>query len=622
MSKRYDQGASISDVTRFAAAPGSDVQFSRMTSNPRVWTTLNAGDIVPIYCAEVLPRDSFSVDVDAVIRQTTLLTPTMDNMEVDIYAFFVPNRVVNRSWSNVMGENSSGTWTSPDVALAPLLADDYTGDTLSIPVGSVADYYGFPTQVPIRTEHLKMCNDLKFRGYLEIYNEFFRDQNYQPPIPYSKLNVYEGFFAASTESVGMSSSSRTLSIAAASAVSDGGYGAGSVIKELYGEGSPSLSSAVNVSMRTHWSALDKPLKANKLHDYFTSVLPSPQKGRDVVFSIGGMAPLKTGSDYSAVGGSSDAIRFGAAGLGTEAVSNVLLFLSDSARTANRNLTAATSGGGVSAPTSGFSVTNTNLYADLSKAGGLSVNDVRLGFAMQQTFEHLGRSGSRYREFVWSFFGLETEDPYKDIPEYLGHVRRSLDIYQTAQTAPSAEGSTPQGNLAAFGYTSTSGELFHKTFLEHGYVHIFAVVRHRNVYSSYLARDNFRRSMFDFYVPELANISEQPVYTREINPFVDTDDGVFGYQEAWAEYRFDPDRVSGYMRPGVSESLGIWNYADDLDTGLEIADGDFITSNSEEVLNRSLSVTSETAPQFKAQFGFRVTKERPMPTYSVPGLNIV
>lgn len=618
MSNRYNQGASIADVTRFAAAPGSDVQFSKMTSNPRVWTTLNAGDIVPIYCAEVLPRDSFSVDVDAVIRQTTLLTPTMDNMEVDIYAFFVPNRVVNRSWSNVMGENSSGTWTAPDVALAPLLADDFSGATLQIPVGSVADYYGFPTQAPIRAEHLKMCNDLKFRGYLECYNEFFRDQNYQPPIPYSKLNVYEGFMSPSGSSVGMAGSSN-LVIPSSDVASDGGYGAGSVLKEVYGEGSVSRPQSASIPSRSHWSALGKPLKANKLHDYFTSVLPSPQKGRDVVFSIGDLAPLKTGGDY-AVGGSPGVIRFGADGLSTQATNNVLLFLSEAGRSTNRNLSAANSGS--SAPTSGYSVKNTNLYADLSQAGGLSVNDVRLGFAMQQTFEHLGRSGSRYREFVWSFFGLETEDPYKDIPEYLGHVRRSLDIYQTAQTAPSAEGSTPQGNLAAFGYTSTSGELFHKTFLEHGYVHIFAVVRHRNVYSSYLARDNFRRSMFDFYVPELANISEQPVYTREINPFVNTDDGIFGYQEAWAEYRFDPDRVSGYMRPGVSESLGIWNYADNLDTGLEIADGDFITSNSEEVLNRSLAVTSEVAPQFKAQFGFRVTKERPMPTYSVPGLNIV
>lgn len=619
MSKRYNQGASIADVTRFAAAPGSDVQFSKMTSNPRVWTTLNAGDIVPIYCAEVLPRDSFSVDVDAVIRQTTLLTPTMDNMEVDIYAFFVPNRVVNRSWSNVMGENSSGTWTAPDVALAPLLADDFSSASLQIPVGSVADYYGFPTQAPIRAEHLKMCNDLKFRGYLEIYNEFFRDQNYQPPIPYSKLNVYEGFMSPSGSSVGMAGSS-SLVIPRSDVATDGGYGAGSVLKEVYGEGFVSRPQSVSIPSRSHWSALGKPLKANKLHDYFTSVLPSPQKGRDVVFSIGDTAPLKTGNDYS-VGGLSNVIRFGATGLESEATGRVLLYLSDSAKAANRNLSAATENTS-STPAQGYSISNTNLYADLSQAGGLSVDDVRLGFAMQQTFEHLGRSGSRYREFVWSFFGLETEDPYKDIPEYLGHVRRSLDIYQTAQTAPSAEGSTPQGNLAAFGYTSTSGELFHKTFLEHGYVHIFAVVRHRNVYSSYLARDNFRRSMFDFYVPELANISEQPVYTREINPFVDTNDGVFGYQEAWAEYRFDPDRVSGYMRPGVSESLGIWNYADDLDTGLEIADGDFITSNSEEVLNRSLAVTSETAPQFKAQFGFRVTKERPMPTYSVPGLNIV
>ena len=191
MAQRYMQNPPVSDRTRFAAALFSDVEHSRMTATPTHWTCMNAGDIVPIYCREVLPNESLLVSVDAVIRQMTLLTPTMDNMTIDIYAFFVQNRVVNESWINVMGENTSGSWKAPEVSLAPL----YTGNTaVQIPVGSVADYYGYPTQGKMPAAVLQNCNDLRFRGYLEIYNTRFRDQNYQPPIPYSKLNVYEGFF--------------------------------------------------------------------------------------------------------------------------------------------------------------------------------------------------------------------------------------------------------------------------------------------------------------------------------------------------------------------------------------------------------------------------------------------
>lgn len=621
MSQGYIQNPVVNSTTRFTAAPMSDLEFSRMTAAPVHITTMDAGSIVPIYYREVLPHEAVSLSVDAVIRQNTVSTPTFGNMECDIYAFFVPNRIVNESWKNVMGENSSGAWIAPEVSLVPLYSTRSNAPAVQIPVGSVADYYGFPTQAPIPAVVLQMCNDLKFRGYLEIYNTRFRDQNYQPPIPYSKLNVYEGFLEAPGNRSLIPSTNNPSAPTSIpdTLVADGSAGAGAVVKAVYGDGNPERVSALNLPARaTSWSALQKPLKANKLHDYFTSVLPSPLKGPDVVFNINATLPVTTATSALLTGPHAP-IRFVSSNVGSAPATRQVLSVSNT----NGEVGNTTADG---FPPANLSAAENyypnNLQVDLSNAVGISVEDLRYGAAVQQVYEILARGGSRYREYINSFFGLDVDDPFCDIPRYLGHIRRNLDLYQTAQTSPSVEDSTPQGNLAAFGYTATGGALFQSTFVEHGYIHVFAVIRHRNLYASYLSRDNFRLNTLDFYTPPLANISEQPVYTREINPFAMDTDAVFGYQEAWAEYRMEQDFVTGYMRPGIKGSLALWNYADEFDSTLEIADEDWLKSNSAEVLDRTLAVTSEQGPQFKALFRFTVDKELPMPTYSVPGLDII
>lgn len=628
---KYSQGNTGSE-THFSQGIMGETEFSRMESVSTHVTTFNAGDIIPIYYAEVLPHDTFSIDIDAVIRQNTLLTPTMGNMIADFYAFFVPNRVVNKSSAYVFGENPNSSWTATPVSFAPLLRASYEFPQIQIPVGSVADYYGFPTQQPFPTDVLKTCNDLKFRGYVEIYNEFFRDQNYQPPVPYSKLNVYEGFFEQSSgDYVGLDGSTSAMNILVAQP-DDGTYGAGSIAQEVFGNIPRSgLLSVPTFRSSSSFNALALPLKANKLHDYFTSVLPSPQKGPQVFVpiegAIEGVAPVFPSASNIAASSLYPGLRWHATGSNSFPGATELFDLktrSDGASGPSVNTFAVQT---TQSTNPSVGVYPANLFVDLQNANvsglSLSVSDLRLSAAVQQVYEALGRGGSRYREYVRSFFGIEVDDPFKDIPTFLGHIRRELNLYQTAQTSASESGNTPQGNLAAFGYTQASGQLFAPfTALENGYIHVFVVVRHKNIYPSYLSPDNFRLNMFDFYQPQLANISEQPVYTKFINPFVSDSTQVFGYQEAWAEYRYDPDRVSGYMRPGVSGSLALWNYADDFSSSLTIADSEFIKSNSQAVLDRTLAVTSSVAPQLKGQFVFKVDKQRPMPTYSVPGLDIV
>lgn len=605
----------------FSEALFSEAENSRMTASPIHYTTLNAGDIVPIYCREVLPFQHTSINLDFVLRQTTLLTPTMSNMMVDYYAFYVPNRVVNQSFKAVMGENYNGSWTGNPVSLAPL-KNSSVGST-QIPIGSIADYYGFPTQQPIPNSVLSSMHDLKFRGYVSIYNEYFRDQNYQPPIPISYLNVYQGFLDSENDTIPIGASSALSS----STPPDGSYGVGSVANALYGSSS-SAGGSINLLPRkalNSFRAIMKPLKANKLHDYFTSALPSPQKSPSAVLvPVSGTLsaiPVTTSSSLSP--SSSVPLQWRSTGS----------ILPVSSRFNLKTETAST-GSGLGITTGSPSTESAGNYslapANLVTVSGstvsgldIDISDIRMAAAIQQVYEALGRGGSRYRSYLANFFGIDVDDPFGDIPKRLGHLRRDLDVYQTAQTSASIEDSTPQGNLAAFGYTANGGELFGDvTFIENGYLHIFAVVRHKNVYSSFLAKDNFRMNMLDFYQPQLCNISEQPIYAYEINPFASSPFNAICYQEAWADYRYEPDYVSGYMRPGIEESLSLWNYADDFDSGLQVIDSNFMKSNSEQVLNRTLAVTSELAPQFKAAFRFYVTKTLPMPVYSVPGMDII
>lgn len=611
MSNLYKQISNFGTESHFSAAVTGELAFSRMTSTPQHLTTFNAGDIVPLYCLEVLPHDTISMSSDFVVRQTTVLTPTMGSMEIDIYAFFVPNRVVNESWKSVMGENVNGSWTAPEITLAPLFDPQISPSvsTVQVPVGSVADYYGFPTQQPLPVTVLSQCHDLKFRGYVEIYNEYFRDQNYQPPIPYSKLNVYEDFLHLSSD--------YTLGRITTAMDQDDSYGSGALGQAIYGNMDSVGTSTIRVNNSSSFNILAVPLKANKLHDQFTSVLPTPQKGSDILVPLAGMAPVVT-SDVN-VFNSVDPLRWRFLD-GTAPITAGAYNLVTTVPPSSGNLSASTNLGSLS-QTSNESLVPANLWADLNAVPSVTIAELRTAAAVQQVYEQLARSGSRYREYIRAFFGLEVDNPYKDIPTYLGHIRRNLDLYQTAQTSSSVEGSTAQGNLAAFGYTANGGNLFTTTFLEHGYIHILGVVRHKNVYSSFMARDNFRLNMLDWYQPPLANISEQPVYTREINPFYTKSDQVFGYQEPWYEYRYDPDYVSGYLRPGVENSLSLWTYADDFDSALAISTGKWLQSNSREVLDRTLAITSSLAPQLKGQFKFVIDKERPMPTYSVPGLDI-
>lgn len=633
MANRYNQGSHFAGATRFVSAPMSEVEFSKMNSPCRVITDMNAGDIVPVLCLETLPHSTFSIDFNYVNRLlSAAYVPTMGELIFDVFAFHVPNRVVNDSWKNVLGENTSGFWSAPEVDLAPLTK--ITSGTLQIPVGSVADYYDLPTQRPIPYAVLSQMSDLVFKGYVCCFNEYFRDQNYQNPIICSKLNIYQGFdLSVGSTVVNQVKSSRP----------DGSYPSGAVAQAVLGQSSKTgvllniTGQGEQFAYKSSFSMLDKPLKANKLHDVFTSVLPSPQKGDSIEFSVSGQIPVdlhgtrvgETYADFSGTGLHGITDFPGQAGvqfLGMEKEGDngeVLLqgfndtneiLLNDSLRSQLEYL-------------------NISGTVDLADSIGVTVDELRSAIATQQVLELLARGGSRYWSFLKSFFGVQVDDPFPDIPTQIGHYRSNLDMYQVAQTSQSTEESQ-QGALAAYGYTTSGSALFTKTFIEHGFIHIFAVVRHKSVYPTYVPPHWFKRKTFDFYLPQFANISEQPIRLATLNPFrADSLELALGFQECFWDYRFIPDRCRGVFRsgakPSTDPSLGydsapfdIWHYGNMYDADFTVVNGDWLVSDTQAILDRTLRVSSELSPQFVCQFDFMITKQLPMPVYSVPGLDTI
>jgi hypothetical protein len=245
---------------------GPSLRFSRNRFNMPFQhsTAYNAGDIVPLMTDYVYPGDSWKTRLSFLTRMFTPLAPVMSNMYQDFYAFFVPWRIVWEHTKQFFGENETGAWTAALDRLVPQHPIDVQSiqngtasqfpngagvghssgtagwfDTEgNLPAGSLGDYMGIVTPRFDTPAEGASISDLFRRAYLQVYNDWFRDENIIDPVLFSK-----GDTQASGESV------------------------------------------------FYWSPC---LKAAKFHDYFTSLLPEAMKGP--VPTIGDFMPVVATSD--------------------------------------------------------------------------------------------------------------------------------------------------------------------------------------------------------------------------------------------------------------------------------------------------------------------------------------
>ena len=567
---------------RFSDAPAMYMKRTKFDRSHVYKTTFNSGKLIPVFVDEVLPGDTTRMSVNYFARLATPIKPIMDNIYLDWFFFFVPNRLVWEHWQNFCFEQEDPD-DSTDYVIPTVSASTSVNNSL---IGSLWDYFGLPVNT---TRNITGINALPFRAVYLIWNEWFRDENLQKSVKIEKGDA-----------------NRVIDISRLS---------------------EQPSWVINTSSTDAYPGFACPPRG-KRHDYFTSALPWTQKGPGVSIGLAGTAPIVNqgtlpnfflsstsnqlaavsayGGDASNSGGYRKASGTGSItfnrGSGSD-FSNIGGFAGNSSDSITMTATP------------GNTLLGSESYVNLDASSIFTINSLRTAFQMQKFYERLARGGSRYTEVLRSFFGVVSPDARLQRPEFLGSFTKMVNVNPIAQTS-ATDGTSPQGNLSAYGVTAAKFHGFTKSFVEHGYIIGFVCARADLTYQQGINKMWLRSTVYDFYWPTFAHLGEQAIELREIYAQgTEADATVFGYQERYAEYRYKPSQITGKFRSSVTGgTLDKWHLSQFFKTAPTLNE-EFIVENPP--IERIVAVPSE--PEFLLDIGFRYTTARPMPMFGTPGL---
>lgn len=554
--------------------------------------SMNFGSLVPILCEEVLPNDTFKINTELLIKMAPLKAPVMHRLNATVHYFFVPTYQVWEKFEDFINPAKTQDTVPPYLNIEtvcffllqqyclslgldveedfPSFFTHWTGylftemdNEVSFPdnvegvdfiIGSIFDYFGidlssiFDRWINGGDElTLNDCcelldpkiSSLPFRAYAHIWNEYYRDQNLSSEIEYG--------------------------------IEDGALGSDAFTLNI-----------IKICYRA-WKK-----------DYFTSALPTPQAGDDVLLPLGGKVP----------------VNFAVEGTNPAEPGNVIAVAS------GRDV-----GLQVEGESGDRSIKGT---ADLGAVPGVSISELRKSVALQR-FKEITMTGgkSRYKELVRSLFGAFLPDYYVDRPIFLGGQVQPISIGEVVQTSMSVE---DQGDVAALGSRAGLAQSFGKTktvfqkFPCHGYIIGLLSIRPEATYQQGLHRMWTRRSLFDYAFPQFAHIGEQEIKNKELVFSQDPEynEGVFGYAPRYAEYKVGESIVCGQFR----KSLDYWHFGRKFDNSGTLSpklNEQFIMMSPEQMDYDPFAVTDPLVEHVYVDLYNHITARRPLPYFGTPRL---
>lgn len=520
------------------------------------------GQAIPVEFRDMVPGDNFKIYFNVINRFKPLVSPTMGKLDFWAFYFFVPYRNLDSNFERGItgGDDEDLDEEGNPVAFDytfPSIGSNFSDTNVqTVKKYSLMDYAGLPVGLTSNSPIAKMCTDYFIRAYHSIYNEWFRDENLQRK---RKLMVTKRDF------------------------DDSLVPSTTVDAEEYG--------IFNVAWKK---------------DYFTSALLSQQKGIAPSLPLSGSLPVYTslsaGADSSVVLTSGTSADF------------IAKFTAHSKDFSGKELLTTISGSSSGSSARAFNPSDFNgngdFFVKLQDGTTFDVSELRTVIQIQKILERANRTGSRYTEYLRSFFSVSPKDSRLQRPEFIGARKVPVVINEVLQTSQTTDTSA-QGTQAGHGISIASNYVGKYFAEEYGCLVGIAFCRPTPLYTQGVNRQWFKKSRYDFYLPQLCNLSEQGIYAGELYvDNTDKDTEIWGFQGRWNEMRAGTSLACGAMR----DTYAYWNFSRHFDSRPEL-DADFIECKPSES-KKIYAVQSE--PGIICQFATILDAVRPITAYPEPG----